>query len=97
MVDAAQAVAHKPLDVKELNCDFAFSSHKIFGPTGVGVLYGKEELNKMPPYQGGGEMIDKVSFEKTTLMNSFKFEAGTLYIAGVIALKRLSIMSKTSP
>ena len=90
MVDAAQAVAHKPLDVKKLNCDFlAFSSHKIFGPTGVGVLYGKEEiLNKMPPYQGGGEMIDRVTFKKTTYNDlPFKFEAGTPHIAGVIALK----------
>ena len=90
MVDAAQAVAHKPLDVKKLNCDFlAFSSHKIFGPTGVGVLYGKEEiLNKMPPYQGGGEMIDRVTFKKTTFNDlPFKFEAGTPHIAGVIALK----------
>ncbi|MEE2743073.1 MAG: cysteine desulfurase, partial [Bdellovibrionota bacterium] len=90
MVDAAQAVAHNSLNVKELNCDFlAFSSHKIFGPTGVGVLYGKEELlNKMPPYQGGGEMIDKVSFKKTTFNElPFKFEAGTPHIAGVIALK----------
>ena len=90
MVDAAQAVAHNSLNVKELNCDFlAFSSHKIFGPTGVGVLYGKEELlNKMPPYQGGGEMIDKVSFKNTTFNElPFKFEAGTPHIAGVIALK----------
>ena len=90
MVDAAQAVAHNSLNVKKLNCDFlAFSSHKIFGPTGVGVLYGKEELlNKMPPYQGGGEMIDKVSFKKTTFNElPFKFEAGTPHIAGVIALK----------
>lgn len=90
MVDAAQAVAHNNLNVKGLNCDFlAFSSHKIFGPTGVGVLYGKEELlNKMPPYQGGGEMIDKVTFKKTTFNElPFKFEAGTPHIAGVIALK----------
>ena len=90
MVDAAQAVAHNNLNVKDLNCDFlAFSSHKIFGPTGVGVLYGKEELlNKMPPYQGGGEMIDKVTFKKTTFNElPFKFEAGTPHIAGVIALK----------
>ena len=90
MVDAAQAVAHNTLNVKDLNCDFlAFSSHKIFGPTGVGVLYGKEELlNKMPPYQGGGEMIDKVTFKKTTFNElPFKFEAGTPHIAGVIALK----------
>lgn len=90
MVDAAQAVAHKPLNVKDLNCDFlAFSSHKIFGPTGVGVLYGKEELlNQMPPYQGGGEMIDRVTFKKTTFNDlPFKFEAGTPHIAGVIALK----------
>ena len=89
MVDAAQAVAHNSLNVKELNCDFSPLAHKIFGPTGVGVLYGKEELlNKMPPYQGGGEMIDKVSFKNTTFNElPFKFEAGTPHIAGVIALK----------
>lgn len=90
LVDAAQSVAHLKVDVRELDCDFlAFSSHKIFGPTGVGVLYGKEELlNEMPPYQGGGDMIDTVSFEKTTFnVLPHKFEAGTPHIAGVIALK----------
>lgn len=90
LVDAAQSVAHLKVDVKDLDCDFlAFSSHKIFGPTGVGVLYGKEELlNKMPPYQAGGDMIDEVTFEKTTYNDlPHKFEAGTPHIAGVIALK----------
>lgn len=89
MVDAAQSIAHESVDVQDLDCDFlAFSSHKMFGPTGVGVLYGKEELlNKMPPYQGGGDMIDVVSFEKTTYNTlPHKFEAGTPHIAGVIAL-----------
>jgi cysteine desulfurase / selenocysteine lyase len=90
LVDAAQAVAHIKVDVADLDCDFlAFSSHKIFGPTGVGVLYGKENLLKsMPPYQGGGDMIEKVTFEKTTYNElPFKFEAGTPPIAEVIALK----------
>ncbi|MDD0852270.1 cysteine desulfurase [Halobacteriovorax sp. GB3] len=90
LVDAAQSVAHAKIDVQDLDCDFlAFSSHKIFGPTGVGVLYGKEELlNEMPPYQGGGDMIDQVSFEETTYNDlPHKFEAGTPHIAGVIALK----------
>ena len=90
LVDAAQAVAHIKVDVADLDCDFlAFSAHKIFGPTGVGVLYGKEDLLKsMPPYQGGGDMIEKVTFEKTTYNElPFKFEAGTPPIAEVIALK----------
>jgi cysteine desulfurase/selenocysteine lyase len=90
VVDAAQAVSHMKIDVQKLNCDFlAFSSHKLFGPTGVGVLYGKEKyLEKMPPYQCGGDMIDRVSFEKTTYADlPFKFEAGTPHIAGGIALK----------
>jgi cysteine desulfurase/selenocysteine lyase len=89
MVDAAQSIAHEAVDVQDLDCDFlAFSSHKMFGPTGVGILYGKEELlNKMPPYQGGGDMIDVVTFEKTTYNTlPHKFEAGTPHIAGVIAL-----------
>lgn len=89
LIDAAQAIAHEPLDVQELDCDFlAFSGHKMFGPTGVGCLYGKRELlEKMPPYQGGGEMIHSVSFEKTTYNEvPFKFEAGTPNIADVIAL-----------
>ncbi len=80
LVDAAQSIQHTPIDVQELDCDFlVFSSHKVYGPTGIGVLYGKEKwLDKLPPYQGGGEMISSVSFEKT-LYNElpFKFEAGT--------------------
>jgi cysteine desulfurase / selenocysteine lyase len=89
LVDGAQAVAHAPVDVIDLDCDFfAFSGHKMFGPTGVGCLYGKKELlEKMPPYQGGGEMIHSVSFEKTTYNEiPFKFEAGTPNIADVIGL-----------
>ncbi len=80
LVDGAQSVPHFPVDVRELDCDFlAFSAHKLYGPTGVGVLYGKEELlERMPPYQGGGEMIARVTFEKTTFERlPFKFEAGT--------------------
>ena len=87
LIDGAQSMQHMKIDVQELDCDFfAFSAHKIFGPTGVGVLYGKEEvLNNMPPYQGGGDMIAKVSFEKTTYNElPYKFEAGTPNIAGVI-------------
>ncbi|TNE97116.1 MAG: cysteine desulfurase [Deltaproteobacteria bacterium] len=89
-VDAAQSIAHLKVDVQELGCDFlAFSAHKMFGPTGVGVLWGKKELfDKMPPYQGGGDMIDVVTIEKTTYNDlPHKFEAGTPHIAGVIALK----------
>ena len=80
LVDGAQASPHMKIDVRDLDCDFyVFSSHKMYGPTGVGVLYGKRELlEEMPPYQGGGEMIGHVSFEKTTYANlPFKFEAGT--------------------
>ena len=80
MVDGAQSTPHMKVDVQDLDCDFfAFSGHKIYGPTGIGVLYGKEKwLDEMPPYQGGGEMIESVSFEKTTLEKlPFKFEAGT--------------------
>lgn len=80
LVDGAQSTPHFHVDVKELDCDFfAFSGHKMYGPTGVGVLYGKEEwLERLPPYQGGGEMIDKVSWEQTTFERlPFKFEAGT--------------------
>ncbi|MBO5601393.1 MAG: cysteine desulfurase, partial [Prevotella sp.] len=80
MVDGAQSAPHFTVDVQDLDCDFyAFSGHKMYGPTGVGVLYGKEEwLDKMPPYQGGGEMIEHVTFEKTTFERlPFKFEAGT--------------------
>lgn len=89
LVDAAQAVQHLPLDVQQLDCDFmAFSGHKIYGPTGVGVLYGKADLlEKMPPWQGGGEMIREVRFEKTTYNElPFKFEAGTPDFIGVVGL-----------
>jgi cysteine desulfurase/selenocysteine lyase len=89
LLDAAQAVQHLEVDVQELDVDFlAFSSHKIYGPTGIGVLYGKEEwLNQLPPYQGGGEMIKSVTFEKTTYNDlPFKFEAGTPDMAGMIGL-----------
>ena len=89
LLDAAQAVQHMEVDVQELDVEFlAFSSHKIYGPTGFGVLYGKEEwLNKLPPYQGGGEMIKTVSFEKTTYNDlPYKFEAGTPDMAGAIGL-----------
>lgn len=88
MIDAAQAVVHDRVDVQDLDCDFlAFSAHKMLGPTGIGVLYGKERhLEVMPPYQGGGEMIRSVSYEKTTFNDvPFKFEAGTPNIADVIA------------
>ncbi len=88
-VDGAQAVQHLPVDVQALDVDFyAFSAHKMYGPNGVGVLYGKRKwLEQLPPYQGGGEMISEVSFEKTTFSEiPFKFEAGTPNIAGVIAL-----------
>jgi cysteine desulfurase/selenocysteine lyase len=89
LLDGAQAISHMPVDVQELGCDFyAFSSHKMYGPTGVGVLYGREQLlDRMPPWQGGGEMILQVTFEKTTynaLPN--KFEAGTPNISGGIGL-----------
>jgi len=89
LLDAAQAVQHMEVDVRDLDVDFlAFSSHKLYGPTGIGVLYGKEEwLNKLPPYQGGGEMIKTVTFEKTTYNDlPFKFEAGTPDMAGMIGL-----------
>ena len=91
LIDGAQAASHIALDMQKLNADFyCFSAHKMFGPTGVGVLYGKEEiLNKLPPYQGGGEMIKEVSFEKTTYAClPHKFEAGTPNISGVIAFKQ---------
>jgi cysteine desulfurase / selenocysteine lyase len=89
VIDAAQAVSHSRIDVQALDCDFlAFSGHKLFGPTGIGVLYGKEKLlEKMPPYQGGGDMISSVTFEKTTYnVLPYKFEAGTPDIAGAIGL-----------
>lgn len=88
LVDAAQAVVHEKINVQELGCDFlSFSSHKMLGPTGVGVLYGKKHLlEQMPPYQGGGDMIKSVSFSKTTYNDiPFKFEAGTPNVADVIA------------
>jgi cysteine desulfurase/selenocysteine lyase len=89
LIDAAQGVPHSKISVKDLDCDFlVFSGHKIYGPTGVGVLYGKRELlQAMPPWQGGGEMIDRVSFEKTTFAPApARFEAGTPPIAEVIGL-----------
>jgi cysteine desulfurase / selenocysteine lyase len=89
LVDGAQAVAHMPVDLRALDCDFyTFSGHKIFGPTGIGVLYARASiLNDMPPYQGGGDMISSVNFERT-LYNvlPYKFEAGTPNIAGAIGL-----------
>lgn len=90
LLDAAQAVQHIPVDVQELDVDFlVFSGHKIYGPTGIGILYGKEEwLNQMPPYQGGGSMIRQVTFEKTTYHDlPFRFEAGTPNIEACICLK----------
>ena len=89
LIDGAQAVPHLRPDVQALDCDFyVFSGHKICGPTGIGILYGKEDwLNKLPPYQGGGDMIKEVTFEKTTYAGlPFKFEAGTPNIAGGIVL-----------
>jgi cysteine desulfurase/selenocysteine lyase len=89
LLDAAQAVQHIPISVQKLDTDFmVFSGHKMYGPTGIGVLYGKEEwLNKLPPYQGGGDMIKSVSFEKTIYNElPFKFEAGTPDISGAIVL-----------
>jgi cysteine desulfurase/selenocysteine lyase len=89
LIDGAQAVSHWAVDVQKLNCDFyVFSAHKLFGPTGLGVLYGKEDLlNAMSPYQGGGEMIETVSFAGTTFNQlPYKFEAGTPDIAGAIGL-----------
>lgn len=91
LIDGAQSVPHKKVDVQELDADFfVFSGHKIYGPTGIGVLYGKEEiLNRMKPYQGGGEMIQTVRFEKTTFNElPYKFEAGTPDYVGAIALAK---------
>src|SRR5205807_1332813 len=89
LFDGAQAAPHMRLDMQALDCDFyTLSGHKMYGPTGIGVLYGKTALlEKMPPYQGGGDMISSVTFEKTTYnVLPYKFEAGTPDIAGVIGL-----------
>jgi cysteine desulfurase/selenocysteine lyase len=91
LIDGAQAVPHMKVDVQDLDADFyCFSAHKMFGPTGIGVLYGKEKwLNAMPPYQGGGSMIKSVSFEKTTYNDlPYKFEAGTPHIEGVLGMAK---------
>jgi cysteine desulfurase / selenocysteine lyase len=91
LVDGAQSTSHLSIDVQDMDCDFlAFSAHKLYGPTGLGVLYGKRRiLEDMPPYQGGGEMIKEVSFAKTTFNEiPFKFEAGTPNIADVIAFQK---------
>lgn len=98
LIDGAQSIPHFAVDMQELDCDFfAFSGHKIYGPTGVGVLYGKEEwLDRLPPYQGGGEMIKNVSFEKTTFNElPYKFEAGTPdYVATHALAKALDYVSE---
>jgi len=89
LIDGAQGIQHGIVDMKLLDCDFyAFSGHKIYGPTGIGILYGKEKwLSELPPYQGGGDMVDRVTFEKTTYNElPFKFEAGTMNYAGAIGL-----------
>jgi cysteine desulfurase / selenocysteine lyase len=91
LVDGAQGIQHGIVDVASLDCDFyVFSGHKIYGPTGIGIIYGKEKwLSELPPYQGGGDMVDKVTFEKTTYNElPFKFEAGTMNYAGAIGLGR---------
>jgi len=91
LVDGAQGIQHGLTDVQKMDCDFyAFSGHKIYGPTGTGILYGKEKyLEELPPCQGGGDMVEKVTFEKTTYNNlPFKFEAGTMNYAGAIGLAR---------
>lgn len=91
LIDGAQGIPHMKVDVQDLDADFyVFSGHKVYGPTGVGVLYGKEAwLDKLPPYQGGGEMIQNVSFEKTTFNElPFKFEAGTPDYIGTTALAK---------
>ena len=90
-LDAAQSIQHEKIDVQELDCDFlVFSGHKIYGPTGIGIFYGKEKyLEEMPPWQGGGDMVDEVSFEKTTYnVLPFKFEAGTTNFIGAHGLKK---------
>src|SRR6059036_2919759 len=89
LIDGAQAAPHLPVDVRDLDCEFyVFSGHKTLGPTGIGVLYGKAEwLERLPPYQGGGDMIRSVSFEKTLYKAPpYRFEAGTPHIAGAIGL-----------
>lgn len=89
LLDCAQSIAHMPMDVQALDCDFlVFSGHKIYGPTGIGIVYGKQELlEKIPPFQGGGAMIAEVTFEHTTFTHlPYKFEAGTPHIAGAIGL-----------
>ena len=89
LVDGAQSASHLPVDVRELGCDFfVCSGHKLFGPTGIGVLYGREALlERMPPWQGGGDMISSVTFERSSWAGlPAKFEAGTPHIAGVIGL-----------
>ncbi|TFH34797.1 MAG: cysteine desulfurase [Bacteroidia bacterium] len=89
MIDGAQGIQHGGVDVQRLDCDFyVFSGHKVYGPTGIGIMYGKEKyLNEMPPYQGGGDMVDRVSFEKTTYNQlPFKFEAGTTNFIGAIGM-----------
>ena len=91
LLDGAQAVPHQRVDVQALDCDFyAFSGHKVYGPTGIGVLYGREELlAAMPPWQGGGDMILTVTFERTTYNElPYKFEAGTPNISGAVGLAR---------
>ncbi|MFC2136538.1 aminotransferase class V-fold PLP-dependent enzyme [Bacteroidota bacterium] len=91
MIDAAQSIQHSNIDVQELNCDFlVFSAHKLYGPTGIGVLYGKENLlEELPPFQGGGDMVDKVTFEKTTYNElPYKFEAGTTNYIGAIGMAK---------
>ena len=91
LVDGAQGIQHGIMDVQSLDCDFyVFSGHKIYGPTGIGVMYGKEKwLSELPPYQGGGDMVDRVTFEKTTYnLLPFRFEAGTMNYAGAIGLGR---------
>ena len=91
LVDGAQSVPHFPIDVQEMDCDFfVFSGHKMYGPTGIGILYGKEKwLNEIPPFQGGGDMVDVVTFEKTTYNKlPYKFEAGTMNFVGAIGMGR---------
>jgi cysteine desulfurase/selenocysteine lyase len=89
LIDGAQSIQHRKIDVQDLDCDFfVFSGHKIYAETGIGVLYGKEKcLQEMPPYQGGGDMVDHVTLEKTTYLDApFKFEAGTSNYVGAVSL-----------